>query len=109
MDATTFSTEFLGCKVSHTDLQGLRERLADEGYTEAERGAVHVVNGCCVTNEAVAKTRQAVRRALRDADAVVVTGCAAQTEPEAFAWLRRAAMDGRVTLAEAAARVLADA
>ena len=31
------------------------------------------------------------------------------TEPEAFAWLRRAAMDGRVTLAEAAARVLADA
>jgi response regulator NasT len=30
------------------------------------------------------------------------------SEPEAFAWLRRAAMDGRVTLAEAAARVLAD-
>jgi two-component system, response regulator PdtaR len=29
------------------------------------------------------------------------------SEPEAFAWLRRAAMDGRVTLAEAAARVLA--
>ena len=75
---TTFSTEFLGCKVSRTDLQGLRERLAEEGYAEAERGDVHVVNGCCVTNEAVAKTRQAVRRALRDADAVVVTGCAAR-------------------------------
>jgi response regulator NasT len=29
-------------------------------------------------------------------------------EPEAFAWLRRAAMDARVTLAEAAARVVAD-
>jgi response regulator NasT len=30
------------------------------------------------------------------------------SEPEAFAWLRRAAMDGRVTLAEAAARVVAE-
>ena len=81
---TTFSTEFLGCKVSHTDLQVLRERLADEGYAEAERGDVHVVNGCCVTNEAVAKTRQAVRRALREADAVVVTGCAARLADAGF-------------------------
>ncbi|MFM7552007.1 MAG: MiaB/RimO family radical SAM methylthiotransferase [Actinomycetota bacterium] len=79
---TTFSAEFLGCKVSHTDLVGLRERLADAGYAEAADGTgqVHVVNGCCVTAEAVAKTRQAVRRALAEADHVLVTGCAARLD-----------------------------
>ncbi|MGI9116532.1 MAG: MiaB/RimO family radical SAM methylthiotransferase [Gaiellales bacterium] len=86
MEASTFSTEFLGCKVSHTDLQGLRERLGEEGYREADgRGQVHIVNGCCVTNEAVAKTRQSIRRALRDADAVLVTGCAARLPGAGFA------------------------
>ena len=80
MSATTYSAEFLGCKVSHTDLERLRERFADAGYTEVGGGAeVHVVNGCCVTGEAVAKTRQAVRRALGDgAEVVLVTGCAAR-------------------------------
>ncbi len=83
---TTFSTEFLGCKVSRTDLEAMRERLAGEGYRETERrGQVHVVNGCCVTAEAVAKTRQSVRRALRDADTVLVTGCAARLEGNGFA------------------------
>ncbi|MFM7694419.1 MAG: hypothetical protein ACKO7U_09005, partial [Actinomycetota bacterium] len=79
---TTFSAEFLGCKVSHTDLVGLRERLADAGYAEAADGTgqVHVVNGCCVTAEAVAKTRQSVRRALAEADHVLVTGCAARLD-----------------------------
>lgn len=80
MSATTYSAEFLGCKVSHTDLERLRESFADAGYAEVESGAeVHVVNGCCVTGEAVAKTRQAVRRALaHGAETVLVTGCAAR-------------------------------
>jgi threonylcarbamoyladenosine tRNA methylthiotransferase MtaB len=46
-----------------------------------------IVNGCAVTNEAVRRTRQAIRRAKRarpDAR-VVVTGCAAQVDPESFA------------------------
>jgi threonylcarbamoyladenosine tRNA methylthiotransferase MtaB len=77
--AATFSAEFLGCKVSQTDVEALRARLARDGLLEAEgRADVHVVNGCCVTNEALAKTRQAVRRALAaGAGQVVVTGCAA--------------------------------
>lgn len=84
---TTFSAEFLGCKVSHTDLVGLREHLADAGYAEAADGTgqVHVVNGCCVTAEAVAKTRQSVRRALADADHVLVTGCAARLDSAGLA------------------------
>jgi len=46
-----------------------------------------IVNSCAVTGEAVRQTRQAIRRAKRarpDAR-VVVTGCAAQVEPESFA------------------------
>ena len=46
-----------------------------------------IVNSCAVTGEAVRQTRQAIRRARRERpDArIVVTGCAAQLEPERFA------------------------
>ncbi|WP_413818507.1 tRNA (N(6)-L-threonylcarbamoyladenosine(37)-C(2))-methylthiotransferase MtaB [Sphingobium sp.] len=46
-----------------------------------------IVNSCAVTAEAVRQTRQAIRRARRDRpDArIIVTGCAAQTEPAMFA------------------------
>ena len=74
----SFSVEFLGCKISQTDVQGVRERLLAGGLAEERAGgAVHVVNMCCVTNEAVAKSRKAVRSALRrGAEHVYVTGCA---------------------------------
>ena len=74
----TFTVEFLGCKVSQTDAQEIRERLVADGHVE--RGAeaeVAVVNTCCVTREAVRKSRQAARRAARGAERVYVTGCAA--------------------------------
>ncbi len=76
---TTFATEFLGCKVSMTDAQAVRERLAADGHREVEgdRAAVRVINTCCVTAEAVAKSRKAARRAARSAERVIVTGCAA--------------------------------
>src|SRR6188508_2786836 len=77
----TFSSSFLGCKVSHTDVQELRERLIVDGHVESE-GAVDiaVVNTCCVTHEAVRKSRQEARRAARRARRVFVTGCAANLE-----------------------------
>ena len=79
-----FSVQFLGCKVSHTDVQELRERLLADGHTEApEARDVAIVNTCCVTNEAVRKSRQAARRAARRAGRVYVTGCAARL-PGAF-------------------------
>jgi threonylcarbamoyladenosine tRNA methylthiotransferase MtaB len=45
------------------------------------------VNSCAVTAEAVRQTRQAIRRARRENPnaRIIVTGCAAQTEPETFA------------------------
>jgi threonylcarbamoyladenosine tRNA methylthiotransferase MtaB len=77
----TFSVRFLGCKVSYADAQAVRERLLGDGHSEADSDAeVGVVNTCCVTNEAVSKSRQAVSRAARSHSRVYVTGCAANLE-----------------------------
>src|SRR5918994_4449102 len=77
----TFSVRFLGCKVSYADAQSVRERLLADGHSEVEGGGdVAVVNTCCVTHEAVSKSRQAVSRASRTHGRVFVTGFAANLE-----------------------------
>jgi threonylcarbamoyladenosine tRNA methylthiotransferase MtaB len=86
----TFSVRFLGCKVSHTDAHAVRERLLGDGHLERvnDVGAdVAVVNTCCVTHEAVRKSRQAAARAARTHRRVYVTGCAASLGAEAFSGL----------------------
>jgi threonylcarbamoyladenosine tRNA methylthiotransferase MtaB len=84
---TTFSVRFLGCKVSHTDAQAVREALLRDGHEESGGDAdVAVVNTCCVTHEAVRKSRQAAARAARTHRRVYVTGCGANLEG-AFAGL----------------------
>ena len=77
----TFTVRFLGCKVSQTDAQLVRERLIADGHVESDDGAdVAVVNACCVTHEAVSKSRQAVSRAARTHGRVYVTGCGANLD-----------------------------
>jgi threonylcarbamoyladenosine tRNA methylthiotransferase MtaB len=86
----TFSVRFLGCKVSHTDAHAVRERLLGDGHLESpdDAGAdVAIVNTCCVTHEAVRKSRQAASRAARTHRHVYVTGCAANLGAEAFSGL----------------------
>jgi threonylcarbamoyladenosine tRNA methylthiotransferase MtaB len=84
----TFTVRFLGCKVSHVDAQGLRERLIADGHDELDGSAdIAVVNTCCVTNEAVAKSRQAAARAARTHGRVYVTGCGANLRGDAFGTL----------------------
>jgi threonylcarbamoyladenosine tRNA methylthiotransferase MtaB len=84
----TFSVRFLGCKVSQADAQALRERLLADGHEERTGAAeIAVVNGCCVTNEAVAKSRQAASRAARTHRRVYVTGCAANLAGDSLATL----------------------
>jgi threonylcarbamoyladenosine tRNA methylthiotransferase MtaB len=84
----TFTVRFLGCKVSHADAQAVRERLTADGHEERSADAdVAVVNTCCVTNEAVAKSRQAAARAARTHRRVYVTGCGANLDGDAFAML----------------------
>ena len=80
----TFSIRFLGCKVSQTDAHEVREQLLADGHVEADAADVAVLNTCCVTHEAVRKSRQAAARAARTHRRVYVTGCAARLPGEAF-------------------------
>jgi threonylcarbamoyladenosine tRNA methylthiotransferase MtaB len=74
----TFAVRFLGCKVSHTDAHAIRERLLRDGHVERAGSAqIAVVNTCCVTNEAVRKSRKAAAYAARTHARVYVTGCGA--------------------------------
>jgi threonylcarbamoyladenosine tRNA methylthiotransferase MtaB len=84
----TFSVRFLGCKVSHADAQSVRERLLADGHEERDGAAdVAVVNTCCVTHEAVRKSRHAASRAARTHRRVYVTGCGANLSADTFAGL----------------------
>jgi threonylcarbamoyladenosine tRNA methylthiotransferase MtaB len=83
---TTFHVKFLGCKVSQADAMLARSRLLAAGHEEAPEGDadLHVINTCCITNEAEAKSRQSTRRSARDGRRVIVTGCAANLNASQF-------------------------
>jgi threonylcarbamoyladenosine tRNA methylthiotransferase MtaB len=70
----------LGCRLNLAESQALAQQLSEESN-------LVIVNSCAVTNEAVRQTRQAIRQARkRKPDArIIVTGCAAQVEPDRFA------------------------
>jgi threonylcarbamoyladenosine tRNA methylthiotransferase MtaB len=80
MNAPIFAT--LGCRLNAYETEAMKELAAAAGLD----GAV-VINTCAVTAEAVRKAKQEIRRLAREnpGAAVIVTGCAAQTEPETFA------------------------
>ena len=84
----TFTVDFLGCKVSHVDAHEVREQLLRDGHAEGGAAAdVAVISTCCVTNEAVAKSRKAAARAARTHRRVYLTGCAANLAGDSFAGL----------------------
>ena len=98
-----FSVDFLGCKVSHADMHEIRERLLADGHTEAAGADVAVISTCCVTNEALAKSRKTAARAARSHARLYVTGCAANLAGDAFAGL-----PGNVTVVARRAEETAD-
>ncbi len=77
LDVVTF-----GCRLNITESEVIRRAAGEGGLTDAV-----VVNTCAVTAEAVRQARQNIRRIRRERPDVhiVVTGCAAQTEPKTFA------------------------
>ncbi len=85
--AMRFAVKFLGCKVSHADAMLARRRLLEAGHEEApeEEAELHVINTCCITGEAEAKSRQSVRRSLKTAQTVYVGGCAVNLRAAQFA------------------------
>ncbi|MDD9908299.1 MAG: tRNA (N(6)-L-threonylcarbamoyladenosine(37)-C(2))-methylthiotransferase MtaB [Ahrensia sp.] len=81
LDVITF-----GCRLNAYESQVMRREAQAAGLDGLEDGAV-LINSCAVTASAVADARAAIRRARRERpDArIIVSGCAAQTEPETFA------------------------
>jgi len=65
----------------------VRERLLADGHRESEDAQVAVVNACCVTHEALSKSRKEAARAARTHARVYVTGCGANLAADAFAGL----------------------
>ncbi|WP_170329785.1 tRNA (N(6)-L-threonylcarbamoyladenosine(37)-C(2))-methylthiotransferase MtaB [Ruegeria arenilitoris] len=79
MSAPKFTT--LGCRLNAYETEAMKELSQQAGLTDAV-----VVNTCAVTAEAVRKARQEIRKLRRENPnaRLIVTGCAAQTEPETF-------------------------
>ena len=79
-NAPVFAT--LGCRLNSYETEAMKDLAAGAGVKNAV-----VINTCAVTSEAVRKARQEIRKLRRaHPDArLIVTGCAAQTEPETFA------------------------
>ena len=72
----------LGCRLNAYESEAMRALTSEAGLTDAV-----IFNTCAVTGEAVRQARQAIRRARRerpDAE-IIVTGCAAQIDPQSFA------------------------
>ncbi|KIN74287.1 tRNA (N(6)-L-threonylcarbamoyladenosine(37)-C(2))-methylthiotransferase MtaB [Sulfitobacter guttiformis] len=79
MSAPIFSNH--GCRLNQYELEAMKELAGAAGLRDAV-----VINTCAVTAEAVRKARQDIRK-LRKANPnarLIVTGCAAQTEPATF-------------------------
>ena len=77
VDVVTF-----GCRLNAYESEAIRAQAAADGVTNAV-----VFNTCAVTGEAVRQARQAIRKARRERPGarLIVTGCAAQIDPQAFA------------------------
>ena len=98
-----------GCRLNAFESEVLRERL---GPSAAD---VIIVNTCTVTAEAGRQARQAIRKARRENPTarIVVTGCAAQIDPEIFAAMpevdrvvgNAAKLDPALLLADDGARI----
>src|SRR5688572_3713382 len=77
VDVVTF-----GCRLNAYESEAIRLRAGEAGLENAI-----IVNTCAVTGEAVRQSRQAIRRLRRENPGakLIVTGCAAQIEPETYA------------------------
>jgi threonylcarbamoyladenosine tRNA methylthiotransferase MtaB len=71
-----------GCRLNASESEAMRKAAMEAG-----RGNLIIVNTCAVTGEAVAQARQTIRklRRLNPESEIVVTGCAAQIDPDMFA------------------------
>ena len=80
MTTPRFTT--FGCRLNAYETEAMKALAADAGVQNVE-----IVNTCAVTAEAVRKAKQEIRRLRRERPEarILVTGCAAQTDPQSFA------------------------
>lgn len=88
MNLKTVAISTLGCKVNQYETQAMLEMFEKNGYqivSEKEAADVFVINTCTVTHTGDKKSRQMIRRALKNNPRaiVAVVGCYSQLEPEA--------------------------
>ncbi|MGL4728000.1 MAG: tRNA (N(6)-L-threonylcarbamoyladenosine(37)-C(2))-methylthiotransferase MtaB, partial [Bosea sp. (in: a-proteobacteria)] len=83
----TVSVLTLGCRLNIAESEAMRARAEEAGFNQAGHQDVVIVNTCAVTSEAVRQARKTIRKLGRERPEarIVVTGCAAQIEPETFA------------------------
>jgi threonylcarbamoyladenosine tRNA methylthiotransferase MtaB len=74
-----------GCRLNAYESEAMRARAGEAGLSNAI-----IFNTCAVTSEAVRQSRQAIRKARRENpnSKIIVTGCAAQTEPQTYAGMQ---------------------
>ncbi len=87
---TTVAILTLGCKVNQYESEAIAEGLVKEGFVirpTSEACDLYIINTCTVTSESDRKSRQAIRRLIKqNSNAyIIVTGCAAQISPEKIA------------------------
>jgi threonylcarbamoyladenosine tRNA methylthiotransferase MtaB len=74
-----------GCRLNAYESEVMRQKATEAGLPGIDGGAI-IFNTCAVTEEAVRQARQAIRKARRNRPEarIIVTGCAAQTDPQSF-------------------------
>ena len=72
----------LGCRLNAYESEAMRELATSSGLSDTV-----IINTCAVTAEAVRKSKQEVRKLRKENPnaKVIVTGCAAQIDPDSFA------------------------
>ncbi|MFY9402220.1 MAG: tRNA (N(6)-L-threonylcarbamoyladenosine(37)-C(2))-methylthiotransferase MtaB [Candidatus Omnitrophota bacterium] len=75
----------LGCKVNQYDTQIIREGFLEKGFKEAsqkKRADIYLINTCTVTSSADSKSREIIRRSIRENPKakIIVTGCLAELD-----------------------------
>lgn len=79
---SSIETITFGCRLNTIESEAMRRAAEDAGHDD-----IVIVNTCAVTGEAVRQARQTIRRIARETPRrkIIVTGCAAQIDPQAFA------------------------
>jgi len=82
MTVPTPKLSTLGCRLNAYETEAMRELATSSGLNDAV-----IINTCAVTSEAVRKSKQEVRKLRKENPSakVIVTGCAAQIDPNSFA------------------------